>query len=285
MTQTTRAAALLALALGTVSASCGQSVLDSSSDASIDRSITFDYAGSPQAWTVPEGVEAIEVDVRGAQGGGHDSTEPGGKGGRVRATLAVTPGETLIIRVGGAGGDHVPSDNAGGEGGWNGGGAGGMDPIDFNGPAGGGGGASDIRRGGDTLGNRMVVAGGGGGSDGYHSGFGGEGGGVAGATGRCSGDECDCASAGLGGTQVAGGRAGYGCNGNGRAGKLGQGGLGGNGNRAGGGGGGGYYGGGGGGGCCLGAGGGGGSSYSIDPAAQHTRGVQTGNGQVLMRLL
>src|SRR5205814_685521 len=67
------------------------------------------------------------------------------------------------------------------------------------------------------------------------------------------------------------------------SGNLGQGGVGGNGNRAGGGGGGGYFGGGGGGGDLFGSGGGGGSSYSSGTETVHRQGYQAGNGQVIFK--
>lgn len=50
------------------------------------------------AFTVPQGVTSITVEASGAQGGG-DSGDPqypqsaGGLGGRVTATIAVTPGD------------------------------------------------------------------------------------------------------------------------------------------------------------------------------------------------
>lgn len=248
------------------------------------QQVTFDFVGYPQTWVVPENVTTITVDVRGAQGGGNGPSILGGKGGRLQTTIAVTPSETLFIYVGGRGGD-VTGPNTAGPGGFNGGGTGGIDNCDFNGPAGGGGGASDIRQGGNGLANRVVVAGGGGGSECCGDGFGGDGGGSTGAFGNCSGTECACAGGGGGGTQLVGGAGGGGCggcNGSGAFGSLGQGGMGGNGNRAGGGGGGGYYGGGGGGGCCLGAGGGGGSSYSAGTNTINTQGYQTGDGQIVI---
>jgi hypothetical protein len=229
----------------------------------------FSYTGTEQTWVVPSGVTSIDVDVRGAEGGAGDITTPGGKGGRVETTLTVTPGETLYVYVGGQGGDLVPPNTAG-FGGFNGGGPGGIDDVDGNGPARGGGGASEIRRGGNTPENRVAVGGGGGGAECCQDGNGGDGGGTTGAAGGTSGGS----SPGGGGTQTTGGSGGN----NGAPGIFWQGGTGGNGNRAGGGGGGGWYGGGGGGGAGLGSGGGGGSSYP--PAATHTAGFQSGNGYV-----
>jgi adhesin/invasin len=64
-----------------------------------------DPAAGPQSFRVPAGVCAVTVDARGAQGGrSGDSGDPA-PGGRVVATVPVTPGETLLVNVGGRGGD------------------------------------------------------------------------------------------------------------------------------------------------------------------------------------
>ncbi|MBV8066636.1 MAG: hypothetical protein JO113_01565, partial [Candidatus Eremiobacteraeota bacterium] len=106
----------------------------------------FKYTGAKQKFKVPAGVAHVTIDALGAAGGGGGaSTAPGGNGGLVKATIAVTPGETLGVFVGGA------------NGGFNGGGPGSPSGTE------GGGGASDVRQGGDTLTNRVVIAGGGGG--------------------------------------------------------------------------------------------------------------------------
>lgn len=240
---------------------------------------TFNFVGQPQTWVVPNSVTSITVDARGSQGGGSgaDPIVVGGKGGRVQTTLVVTPGETLVIYVGAQGGNFTQPNTAG-SGGFNGGSNGGIDNVDFNGPASGGGGASDVRRGGSDLAHRVIIAGGGGGAECCEDANGGAGGGTTGVSGSSPTE--GGSSAGGGGTQSGGGAGGFGCNGNGGSGSLGQGGVGGNGNRAGGGGGGGYYGGGGGGGCTWGSGGGGGSSYSAGINTTHTQGYQTGDGQV-----
>src|SRR3954470_5987087 len=57
----------------------------------------FAFTGAAQTWTVPAGGTSATFDVFGAQGGG------GGKGGEVKATLPVTPGDALQIVVGGMG--------------------------------------------------------------------------------------------------------------------------------------------------------------------------------------
>lgn len=233
------------------------------------QTFEFMFTGGVQTFVVPAGVTLLHVDARGTEGGSGDA--PGGKGGRVETTITVTPGETLDITVGGAGGGNFGS--TAGAGGFNGGGPGGTGcrPEGCQRGGGGGGGASDIRQGGTTLAHRVVVAGGGGGGAGFP---GGDGGGLTGADGGAPRDDLN----GDGGTQTAGGT---GCASNGT---LGQGGAGGNDLYGGGGGGGGYYGGGGG--CgrqdpATGAGGGG-SSYSAGTDTIHTPGFQAGNGLIIL---
>lgn len=134
--------------------------------------VTFDSPGD-HAWTVPAGADEAVFELFGGEGGAYNvnfSQAPGGKGARVTGTLAVTPGETLSLLVGGAG-------SANGGAGLGGGGLGGA-PGGARGA--GGGGASSVTRG--TT--RMLVAGGGGGG-GARGGAGGAGGatGAAGAVG------------------------------------------------------------------------------------------------------
>src|SRR5262249_34834834 len=124
--------------------------------------VTFDYTGGNQSWTAPAGVSSATFDLFGAQGGGNQAdTAAGGKGAEVKASLPVTPGETLQVVVGGAGEVNA---GCGGEA-FNGGG--GL-PVCGNGLEipGGGGGASDVRQGGADLAHRVLVAGGGGGAGG-----------------------------------------------------------------------------------------------------------------------
>jgi PKD repeat protein len=252
------------------------------------QSQTFTFTGGVQNFTVPAGVCSLQVDVRGAQGG---YSSNGGRGGRVQATIPVTPGEVLGIYVGGAGTQTGTS--AGATGGWNGGG---NSQASAHTPSfGSGGGGSDMRRGGSTLSDRVVVAGGGGGS--YSTSIGGAGGAGGGLTGGNGGN--DCSVPGFGGTQSAGGAGGgingCGCSGSpqpGNPGSLGQGGhaptsccfsgAGCNGGAiSAGGGGGGYFGGGSGGTYSA---GGGGSSYTAptSTSVSHTQGFQTDNGQITL---
>jgi len=123
--------------------------------------MTFNYTGSEQTFTFPECVTSLNFEIHGAQGqDGFDIDNlgvagQGGKGAVITGTIQYNPskGETISIYVGGSGAN----------GGFNGGGLGGMS-INNNG--GNGGGATDIRYGGVDLAYRIVVAGGGGGGGG-----------------------------------------------------------------------------------------------------------------------
>jgi gliding motility-associated-like protein len=237
------------------------------------QTTTFNYTGAVQYYTVPPNVFCIDVDVRGAKGGGAN----GGNGARITTTLTVTPGQVLEVYVGGQG---TCGSNSGG---WNGGGTG---HASTNGNSNynscGGGGASDIRVGGSGLANRVVVAGGGGGRSGGS-------GPVAGGAANCPNGAAGgntYGQGGGGGTQFAGGNGGApwaGTPPGGSPGALGVGGQGGPWQTAsGGGGGGGYYGGGGGGndGCCTGANGGGGGGGGSSFGGACTPATNSGNGIV-----
>ena len=63
---------------------------------------TFNYSGSIVNFTVPAGVTSITIDAMGAGGGNANASY--GKGARMQGTVAVTPGTTLKILVGGKGG-------------------------------------------------------------------------------------------------------------------------------------------------------------------------------------
>lgn len=136
-------------------------------DAQSAGSVTFDYSGAVQTFTVPAGLTNVSVAAYGAAGGG--SITAGGTGGLVTATIAVTPGEVLSIYVGGKGSDALGYGIEPVSGGFNGGGG-------SAGCGAGGGGASDVRRGSTKL----VIAGGGGGTatggrpwrrGGWHNGY------------------------------------------------------------------------------------------------------------------
>lgn len=169
---------------------------------------TFTYTGGPQIYVVPDAVTSITVTLNGAQGGTPTSGGTGGLGARVAATLAVNPGEVLMIMVGGNGTTN---------GGWNGGGRG----------AGTGGGATDIRRQAGAfntnsscaytltcaLSDRIVVAGGGGGggwAQNVPASANGGAGGQSGSAGSASNIGVGDATAGAGASPSAGGTAGAG---------------------------------------------------------------------------
>jgi hypothetical protein len=261
--------------------------------------MAFAYTGvsQGQAWTVPQCVSTITVDAAGGQGGSNTSpyTAVGGMGGRVQATLAVTPGQLLTIFVGGAG-FACTTKNSGGTNGYDSGGyaicptATSTSYPEVDPYSGTGGAATDIRVSPNGEANRLLVAGGGGGAGwNYLSARdnGGAGGGLTGAPGG-DGTLTTTNGVGLGGSQTAGGAPGLTGVQN-TAGGSGSQGYGGSAYcyesttspaqypPSGGGGGGGWYGGGSG---CWGAAGGG-SSY-VNPALgtniTHTQGFQSGNG-------
>jgi Glycine rich protein len=258
---------------------------------------TFQYTGAEQSFKVPAGVTSLDVDARGAAGAESARySQHAGRGGRVRATIPVQPGQTLHVFVGGVGGEGSRQ-----TGGFNGGGSGGNWVGICKGF--GGGGASDVPVEGDTLPDRILVAGGGGGFDGYGD-PGGGGGGKKGGRGFPIKPYYGNGVGGGGGTQSKGGAGGAGgryTSGSspgspGTSGALGVGGTGGKcgyasdyAGWAGSGGGGGYFGGGGGGGGCpdnSGGGGGGGSGY-VEPSATNVhfqRGWTnaTGNGVIIL---
>ena len=172
---------------------------------------TFHYKGKKQTFMVPTGVTHVTVVASGASGPygatGHYCTVIGGLGGVVKATIPVTPGETLAVFVGGEGTIGAPcgSQYGNGSGGFNGGGDGGVSGYGYDGD--GGGGASDVREGGSALSNRILVAGGGGQGARYQGGTAGAGGGRRGGAGG-SGGSGPVGGGGGGGTQKRGGRGG-----------------------------------------------------------------------------
>ncbi len=151
-------------------------------DEPLIRTESFGYTGAEASFTVPAGVTELTVVATGARGGVHGVNPApltaGGRAARVSGDLAVTPGQVLLVRVGGRG--VVPSNRAGGAGGWNGGADGGATsatPPLFGVRGGaGGGGATDLRTcgAGDPgcvpLDSRLLVAAGGGGSGGISCG-------------------------------------------------------------------------------------------------------------------
>lgn len=236
--------------------------------------VTYNYTGTSQSWTVPPCVTSITITAAGADGGG----AAGGNGAVLSGTLAVTPGQVFQINVGGSGGTGASS------GGYNGGGTGRGANSAAN-QSGGGGGATSISVSPFALANRILVAAGGGG-------FGGGTTDAAGGAGGCATGTTGVASyggGGTGGTQSAGGAGGnpWGSGSVGSSGSLGTGAGGATDNcynyAPGGGGGGGYYGGGSGGADCFsgapyGGGGGGGGSSLIPAGIGCTSGTNNGPG-------
>jgi hypothetical protein len=202
--------------------------------------------GVEQSFRVPAGVRRLRVIVIGAAGGNGsdsvvcsggtifrpgppcDSVATGARGGVATIAsgeLRVRPRRRLFVHVGGRGAT-VPGP-AGGAGGFNGGGRGGVlrqgrgASNYMSGGGGGGGGASDVRtcsvldRSCDTLASRLIVAAGGGGGGGavsFAAGFPGEGGTGGGVAGEIAdGSPADggaFAPGGLGATAKGGGAAG-----------------------------------------------------------------------------
>jgi hypothetical protein len=247
--------------------------------------VTFDYTGTAQSWTVPEGVTEAAFVVNGAAGG-PDIQGATGLGGQAEATVTVPPGAAYTIVVGGAGQSILQAmkSGSGGRGGygWGSGGAGGAPAGARTAIAGaGGGGGSAVLLGSDVL---LVAGGGGGSSD--NPGAGGAGGGAQGGAGQANISPDASVWNGQGGTQTAPGAgavgvtASHGGPGVGHTG--GAGGTGHAGSGGGGGGGGGWFGGGGGasGDLNVGAGGGASGYAAAWIAATLTSGVRNGNGQV-----
>jgi Fibronectin type III domain len=238
--------------------------------ASAPVATTFTYPGNaalPQVFTVPGGVTSLKLAVQGASGGaGHSGGALGGDGGPgalITGTVAVSPGEGLIIDVGGGGGAGTAPGGVcwlgfpgnfsqGGDSGGSPseayfGGVGGNGDLCGGGGGGGGGGGSSIypQMGGTST---IVVAGGGGGgggSGGIVTFNGGTGGSAAGTgdgsagSGNGHGSGASPGTSGLGdgsnagnaaaGSSAGGGGAGGGGNEGGGAGTAGGGGAGGGG--------------------------------------------------------
>ncbi|HEX4419174.1 MAG TPA: glycine-rich protein [Kofleriaceae bacterium] len=239
----------------------------------------FDFTGAMQPFDVPACISSIKIDAFGAAGAAA-GTQAGGLGGLATGTATVTPGESLVIMVGGQGPVAPTTGSAAGyPGGFNGGGG----VFEYTGwttqaegLSGTGGGASDVRQGGMALANRIIVAGGGGGAG---NSPGGAGGGITGGDGTTVTANTNSQGGG-GGKPTAGGTTGNCCASYPNTpGALGAGGNGYRDASASAGGGGGYYGGGGG----QFAGGGGGASFLgtlNNPST--TANVQPGNGKIVL---
>ena len=135
---------------------------------SAPTTVTFNYTGSVQTWTVPAGVTSVTIRASGGGGGpgaaGGDAGY-GGAGGLSNSPVAVTPGETLDVYVGGGGAGGLFSSARGWpNGGYSTQGDGGWSSL----WGGTGGGASYVSRSGSKL---VCAGGGGGGGSGGGTGF------------------------------------------------------------------------------------------------------------------
>ena len=165
------------------------------------------YTGTTALWRVPAGVTKVTFDLYGAQGGSQADTArsvPGGMGAHLHSSEAMSPGQVLMIVVGGS---PAPNSTAGG---FNGGGSARGLRSPYSEAGGGGGGATDVRTGpGYALADRILVAGGGGGNGGNAYGGGtwaqGQAGGTSGAPGCCGVNGGGRGYAGTGGAAGAGG--------------------------------------------------------------------------------
>jgi hypothetical protein len=260
------------LCVGALTACTGADAADLRDDLAAPAPQTVAYTGAPVTVTVPAGVSSVLIEATGGSGGAGASEtsgacptdpamHPGGNGATVTGTVAVTPGQTVEIAVGGAGrtkGCAGATDSAGGWGDPDGSSPGGAGRTGYSGTqlaSGGGGGATDV----SLDGGFVLSAGGGGGGGGDGIDEGGDGG-AAGQT----------PAAGHGGKGPGAGGGGRGGSNSGNpAGSGGHGGW--SGGEGGGGGGGVSAGAGGGGGQVGGGGGGGGGAGSSD----HNDGVAT----------
>lgn len=255
--------------------------LFSSLHVAAQNSTTFLYSGGVQYYVAPIGIDTVHIECWGAQGGKSAPTgnNQGGRGAYTSGIFAVTPGDTLVIIVGGKGFNGTGNaSNIGG------GGGGGSFVIHNNGyipmiiAAGGGGGSfqnnatgqpgqADVNAGGGAY-NTVTVGQGGYTDNGVSGGNGGGGGGW--FSDGAGNNWCTPAGmqGGNGGTSFAG------------PGQNGDGGYGGGGAAYNGGGGGGGYTGGGGGGWST--GGGGGGSYNTGLNQLNLADVKPGSGQVII---
>ena len=223
-------------AVGAVACLCGTYALIGVGTASaVPASTTLFSSTTPGVATaapVPGGICSVTITADGGMGGSNPapSAALGGAGASVTARIAMSPGDTLNVLVGGVGGNAVAG--VGGDGGIGGGGG-------ANGGASGGGGASAVWTSGQQP---LVVAGAGGGANGGHVGGaggllgqpGGNGtnnstGGTAGKGGKANGVGGDGGTGGLDAGGGAGGGVGTGGTGGDPANHLTKGGNGGTG--------------------------------------------------------
>jgi YVTN family beta-propeller protein len=131
------------------------------------HSQSFSHPGVYQ-YTVPQGVTGLLADVEGGHGGNPSSGGSGGRGAKVTANIAVTPGEVLMVYVGAGAGFRGGSGFSAGASG----GRAGHCKLCLQDDGNGGGGSSAVVSASEPL----LVAGGGGGGGGASLGDGGNGG-------------------------------------------------------------------------------------------------------------
>src|SRR3954469_26065085 len=85
--------------------------------------IVYDYSGVTQIYVVPSGISNLHVSLWGAGGGGKPEGHEGAAGAYITGDLPVTPGQSLIISIGGGG--NSSNFFGGSPGGFGGGGSGG----------------------------------------------------------------------------------------------------------------------------------------------------------------
>ena len=170
---------------------------------------SFIYTGSDQTWTKPSGLTSLTAYIWGAAGGGANGegySDAGGAGGYASGTINVTSIATLVVQVGGGGGQGSTSRPARAYP------NGGLMALRTSYTSGGGGGRSALFNSSVSAANAVLIAGGGGGagSHGYGStaaGYnyqGGNGGGTSG-TGGMGYSSPNTEIVALAGTQSAGG--------------------------------------------------------------------------------
>jgi hypothetical protein len=165
------------------------------------------YTGGQQTFVAPAGITTYNVTAVGAAGGFGPGPTQGGFGVAVTDTVALSPGQTYYVNVGGKGGDSTGAANTpGAAGGYNGGGRGSAALTNgfFDAPGGGGATSLQTVSGECNFAGAIVVAGGGGGGGvGVQGGNAGKNGGDGG-----NGTAVPTATGGKGATTTAGGAAG-----------------------------------------------------------------------------
>ena len=131
----------------------------------------YTYTGGEQTFVAPAGITSYHVNAVGGRGGyypSQTSTPPlGGSAAGVQADLALTPGTTYYINIGGAGTNAALALNhPGNAGGYNGGGWGSAGPDNgfFDAPGGGGATSFQTASGECNFSGALLVAAGGGGA-------------------------------------------------------------------------------------------------------------------------